>query len=91
MFGKIIQFYKDKPLLTFIIAIVVIAIAVYVYKKYEKKFEHMNSGVAEYGIGASISASLTMIICCVIQILILYYVIKVANKNAIIETSSGKS
>jgi uncharacterized membrane protein len=87
MCEKILKFMKEKPAVTFLVIVISILIVYYIYQTYYTT-EHLNaSGIFAGGISGSLLISVLSLIICFIQIIILYYIIKYANKNAIIETS----
>jgi len=88
MITQIHKYMKDKPVQSFLIIVVLILLAYYVYTRFIRK-EHMDMG--KMGFAAVSSYSLLLILCLIIPYLILYYIIKIANKNAIRETSQSKS
>ena len=78
---------KDKPVQSFLIIVVLVLIGYYIFTKFFKKEQFDMAGKG----GAAISSYISLLILClIIPYVILYYIIKVANKNAIIETSQGK-
>ena len=90
MFEKLHNFMKEKPVISFLIIIVLILIIYYIYQEYIKNENFEISGMTN-GAGGSISVSLILVLISTIQILILYYIIKIANKNAIKETTQSQN
>jgi len=88
MFAQIHQYMKDKPVQSFLIIVVLILLAYYVYTRFFRK-EHMDMNGK--GVAAISSYSLLLLLCLIIPYLILYYIVKYASKNAIRETSQSKS
>jgi len=87
MCEKILKFMKEKPAITFLVIVVSILIVYYIYDTYYRT-EHLDASGNFYdSTGGAILTSVLSLVICFIQILILYYIIKYANKNAIIETS----
>lgn len=85
---NIYKYMKDKPVQSFLIIVVLVLLGYYVYTKFFRK-EHME--MKDMGIAQFSSALTLCLVCLLIPYLILYYIIKIANKNAIIETSQSKS
>ena len=85
--NKMHQILKKNKIQTFLIIIVLILLVYYVYNKYFKK-EHFKMG-ADMGAGAIVSYSSLCIVCMIIPYLVLYYIIKIANKNAIKESNQS--
>ena len=82
------QFMKDKPVQSFLIIIVLILLIYYIYIKFFRK-EHYN--INNMGLSGTIFGISLCILCLFIPYIILYYIIKIANKNAIKETSQNQS
>ena len=89
MFAQIHKFMKEKPLQSFLIIVVLILLTYYVYTRFFRKEHYDMKDMKDIGYGASISYSSLCIICMIIPYLILYYIIKIANKNAIIESTQS--
>jgi len=81
---RIVEFAKKNPAITFITIVVAIILSYYLYTHYYK--EHFDS--ESMGAGSSILGSLLCIGICVVQILVFYYIVKFAAKNAIKQTPS---
>ena len=94
MITQIHQYMKDKPVQSFLIIVVLILLAYYIYTRFFRK-EHLDMSKTPFaGMGSSAVSSLISLILVfwiILPYIILYYIIKVANKNAIRETSQSKS
>ena len=88
MLQQIHQYMKEKPVQSFLIIIVLVLIGYYIYINFFRK-EHMD--MAGKGAGAISIYSSLLLLCLIIPYIILYYIVKFASKNAIIETSQSKS
>ena len=93
MLQHIHQYMKEKPVQSFLIIVVLVLIGYYIYINFFRKenFDLSGTPFTEMGFSAISSYSSSLILCLIIPYIILYYIIKVANKNAIIETSQSKS
>ena len=81
--NKLHQYIKKNQLQSFLIIIVLILIVYFAYKYFKKEYFG-----AETGTGTFISYSSSLcIVYMIISYIVLYYLIKIANKNAIKETS----
>jgi len=86
------KYMKDKPVQSFLIIVISILLVYFIYTKFFKKeYLEMETSNTKNISGFELSSySSLLILCLIIPYIILYYIIKIANKNAIIETSQHK-